>query len=118
MKEYLVYLKLQPYRHKTLGHRYSQKLASKYYGPYKVLARIGTVAYKLQLPTSYLQAILERRMVKKNLQAATQLLIHWAGLTPAEATWEFADEIALRFPQFDLEDKVHLMKGQLLQANI
>ena len=53
-----------------------------------------------------------------NLQAATQLLIHWAGLTPTEATWEFADEIALRFPQFDLEDKVHLKKGQLLQANI
>ena len=44
------------------------------------------------------QAILERRMVKKNLQAATQLLIHWAGLTPAKATWEFADKIALRFP--------------------
>ena len=57
-------------------------------------------------------------MVKKNLQAATQLLIHWAGLTPTEATWEFADEIALRFPQFDLEDKVNLKKGQLLQANI
>ena len=56
-------------------------------------------------------------MVKKNLQAATQLLIHWTSLTPAEATWEFADELTLRFPQFDLEDKVHLKKGQLLQAN-
>lgn len=32
------------------------------------------------------QAILDRRMVKRNLQAATQLLVHWAGLTPAEAT--------------------------------
>jgi hypothetical protein len=55
-------------------------------------------------------------MVKRNLQAATQLLVHWAGLTLAEATWEFADELALRFPQFDLEDKVHLKEGQLLQG--
>jgi len=145
----LVYLKLQPYRQKTLANRQSQKLASKYYGPYEVLARIGIVAYKLKLPTAASihpvfhvsllkkkvgnrevhttlsalpskplllpRAILDRRMVKRNLQAATQLLVHWAGLTPAEATWEFAEELALRFPQFDLEDKVHLKEGQLLQ---
>jgi hypothetical protein len=34
-------------------------------------------------------------MVKKNQQAATQILIHWTCLTPAEATWKFADELAL-----------------------
>jgi hypothetical protein len=33
-------------------------------------------------------------MVKKNQQTATQMLIHWISLTPAEATWEFADELA------------------------
>lgn len=48
----LVHVKLQPYRQKTLAHRQSQKPASKYYSPYKVLTRIGTVAYKLQLPDS------------------------------------------------------------------
>jgi hypothetical protein len=141
---------LQPYRQKTLANRQSQKLASKYYGSYEVLARIGIVAYKLKLPASasihYVfhvsllkkkvgnrevhatlpvlpseplflpQAILERCMVKKNQRAATQFLVHWAGLTPAEAIWEFAEELALRFPQFDLEDKVHLKEGQLLQG--
>ena len=68
-------------------------------------------------PLLLLQAILDRRMVKKNLRAATQLLVHWTGLTPAEATWEFLDELSLCFPQFDLEGKVHLKKGQLLQGN-
>jgi len=62
------------------------------------------------------QAILERCMVKKNQRATTQFLVHWAGFTPAEATLEFVKELALRFPQFDLEDKVHLKEGQLLQG--
>jgi hypothetical protein len=30
------------------------------------------------------------------------MLIHWISLTPAEATWEFADELAQWFPPFDL----------------
>lgn len=54
-------------------------------------------------------------MVKKN-QVAIQMLIHWTGLTHAEATWEFADELALWFPQFDLGEKVHLKERQLLQG--
>ena len=47
-----VFLKLQPYIQSTLAPRANQKLAFKYYGPFKVIARIGSVAYKLELPTS------------------------------------------------------------------
>ena len=51
------------------------------------------------------QAILNRRMVRHHKQAATQVLIHWKTLSPSEATWEFAEDLRLRYPKLFLEDK-------------
>ncbi|GJX42084.1 ty3-gypsy retrotransposon protein [Tanacetum coccineum] len=48
----LVLVKLQPYRQITLAKRFSNKLAKRYYGPYKVEARVGKVAYRLALPAT------------------------------------------------------------------
>ena len=45
-----VYLKLQPYRQLTLAGVRNQKLGPKYYGPFEILQRVGTVAYRLNLP--------------------------------------------------------------------
>ena len=46
----MVYLKLQPYRHTTLSIHKCLKLHSKFYGPFRVIQKVGTVAYKLLLP--------------------------------------------------------------------
>jgi hypothetical protein len=46
----MVYLKIQPYRHTTLSTHNSVKLHSKFYGPFRVLEKIGKPAYKLLLP--------------------------------------------------------------------
>ena len=48
-----VFLSLQPYKQMSLKQsNKDNKLSPKYYGPYKVLQNIGTMAYKLELPTS------------------------------------------------------------------
>ena len=46
-----VYLKVQPYKLKTLARRQNQKLSPRFYGPFEVLEKIGAAAYKLQLPS-------------------------------------------------------------------
>lgn len=47
-----VYLQLQPYRKSSVVLRKNLKLGARYFGHFQIIAEIGTVAYKLKLPTT------------------------------------------------------------------
>ena len=46
----MVFVRLQPYKQTSLKKDIQAKLQPKYFGPYKIIRRIGEVAYELQLP--------------------------------------------------------------------
>ena len=45
-----VFLWLQPYRQYSLKRSGAEKLKPRFYGPYRVIMRVGEVAYELELP--------------------------------------------------------------------
>ena len=68
-----VYLKLQPYVHTSLARRSSQKLGFKYFGPFKVLKKVGQVSYKLELPESArIHPVIHVSPLKKALKPGVQ----------------------------------------------
>ena len=63
-----VYLKLQPYVQYSVAPCAHHKLQFKFYGPFEVLARVGSVAYQLRLPDgSRIHPVIHVSQLKKAL---------------------------------------------------
>lgn len=66
----LVYLKIQPYKLKSLARRKNQKLSPRYYGPFPIIEKINPAAYKLKLPEdSQAHPVFHISLLKKALNA-------------------------------------------------
>jgi hypothetical protein len=66
----MVYLRLQPFRHAALGIHQNLKLTTRFYGPFRILEKIGQVAYKIQLPASAdIHPVFHMSQLKKHLGA-------------------------------------------------
>ncbi|WVY93416.1 hypothetical protein V8G54_032504 [Vigna mungo] len=143
----VVYLKIQPYKLKSLAKKVNQKLSPRYYGPYEIMEKFSPVAYKLQLPAGskvhpvfHVSALkksiaatitsqplplfladdwelkvqpTEALAVRRNQQGDLEILIRWKDLPDFENSWEALSTIKEHFPDFHLEDKVHLVEGSV-----
>lgn len=72
----LVFLKLQPYVQTSLAPRAHQKLAFRFFGLYRVLARIDFVAYKREFPVhSSIHPIFHVSQLSKLLDRSVRLFL-------------------------------------------
>src|SRR4051812_31257667 len=76
-----VYLRLQPYIQTSLAQRPYQKLAFRYYGPYKIIGHVGAVAYELQL---LVDSKIHNVMHVSQLKQAIGVDVPIAGLLPPD----------------------------------
>ena len=136
---------MQPYRQTPVALRRVSKLAPRYYGPFQILQKIGSVAYKLDLPSnsklhpvfhvSKLKVKLGKKVVSqpqllhvleaskeivahpqailghRHRRRREEILVHWQGLSPADATWEDLSFMQAQFPDYIIEDKGLAKRG-------
>ena len=117
----MVFLKIRPYRQVSMCKKRNEKLSPKYFGSYRVLKKIGPVAYRMELPTAatnisqlkkafgecankeelvpfltenheWLAVPDEVYGYQKNGKGVWEVLMSWKGLPRHEATWENYDD--------------------------
>ncbi|KAD3068716.1 hypothetical protein E3N88_36596 [Mikania micrantha] len=71
-----VYVKLKPHHQLSVRQTIHQKLAANFYGPFQILAKVGPVAYKLQLPPiSKIHPVFHVALLKRAVKEPTESVL-------------------------------------------
>eukprot|EP00253_Pinus_taeda_P012366 PITA_12366 len=118
-----VYIRIRA-RKSTLQWNACAKLAPRFCGPFQILARVGSVAYQLALP-SHIRVhnvfhvepegeflvepvnILDRRRVELWKKVISQVKVQWQHFGPEEATWEDEQMMRDTYPRLFLDEQQH-----------
>jgi hypothetical protein len=82
--------------------------------PYIPLPLTTTVLGPILQPTS----VIDSMEIMCGTKSVPQVLIEWEGLSSAEATWEDKEDIALTYPNFNLEVKASVNGGSIARTPI
>ncbi|WVZ74258.1 hypothetical protein U9M48_022466 [Paspalum notatum var. saurae] len=99
-----VWLKLQPYVQTSVAPRAHHKLSFRYYGPYPITKKIGSVAYQLQLPAcSSVHPVFHVSLLKKAVGSVEP------GISPLPS-----DSIDLQVPEFILDRRLKQQGNRII----
>jgi hypothetical protein len=91
-------LRLQPYRQPSLKKKGAEKLKPHFYGPYKIIRKVGEVAYEIELPK----------------ESKIYNVFHVSCLKKAIGSYVV---ISTEFPPLDEEGQLVLVPEKMLQAH-
>jgi hypothetical protein len=98
-----VWLKLQPYAQRSVTSRINSKLSYRYFGPFEVEARVGSVAYKLKLPpSSSIHDVFHVSLLKPV-----------KGMGPVPFTPLPVDDTSMQFPEMVLDRRATMRNNRL-----
>ncbi|KAL4587069.1 hypothetical protein LXL04_011719 [Taraxacum kok-saghyz] len=103
----LVHLRLRIYRQSSVQKRASHKLSKRFFGPFKILARVGKVAYRLELPPeSRIHPVFHVSLLRACHGNSTPSSL------PLPTT--FIDDLPALEPEAILDERTHNHQGHLV----
>ncbi|GKA30379.1 putative reverse transcriptase domain-containing protein [Tanacetum coccineum] len=83
------------------------KLNPRYIGPFKIIAKVGTIAYRLELPEQLSRVhkpieIMDREVKRLKQSHIPIVKVHWNSRRGLEFTWEHEDQMQKKYPHIFL----------------